>query len=388
MVTWLLKRFVPGYEQAQDQQVRMKVGTLGSVVGILINVLLAASKAAVGAIMGSVAVMADAANNLSDAAGSVMALITVRLAQKPVDRDHPYGHGRMEYIGALGVGVLILLMAVELFSSAVESILNPVAPQTSVWMAAVLVIGIAAKLWLWRFYSKLGRMVDSAALLATSKDALSDVMATSAVLISMLVSPYVSWPLDGLMGLVVAALVLRAGVGVCRDMLDSLLGGKPDQQLGRQIIDLLLRKEGILGAHDLMLHDYGPGRCVASVHAEVSADMSIVDAHEIVDEAERDIGEKLNIPICIHMDPIVTGDEETDRVKAQMVAYLKSVDAEYMLHDFRCVPGDQKISLVFDVVVPDGRDTRRLTELLQEHAAELDPHYACVIHYDLDYYHQ
>lgn len=252
----------------------------------------------------------------------------------------------------------------------------------------VLGLSIAAKLWLWRFYASLGQKIDSAALSATAKDAFSDAIATSAVLLCMLLAPLTTLPLDGIMGLLVALLVFKAGWGVCRDMLNSLLGGKPDPELGRQIIALLESREGILGTHDLMIHDYGPGRCVASVHAEVSADMNILAAHELIDLAEMEVSRELNIPLCIHMDPIVTGDEETDRVKAALAAHLQTLSPEYMLHDLRRVPGEKKINLVFDVVIPaDLRDPSGITRSLEECAAGLDPRYCCVIHYDIDYYH-
>ena len=387
MVNWLIRRIVPGGQEGLDAEKRTRAATAGTVVGMGTNVFLAAVKFLTGVLTGSVAITADAANNLSDAAGSVMALISVRLAQKPTDREHPYGHGRLEYIGSMGIGLLILLMAVELFRSSIESILNPALPAFSWWVLVILVLSVGVKLWQYRFYDRLGWTIDSTALRATSKDSLSDCLATSAVAVSMVVGHLASLPVDGWMGLVVALLVLKAGVGVCRDMLDSLLGGKPDQALGRQIIDLLMAYDGILGIHDLMLHDYGPGRCVASVHAEVPADIGIVQAHEIIDRAEQEISEKLNIPICIHMDPIVTGDPETDRARKELTACLKRINPELMLHDLRRVPGEKQINLIFDVVIPaDLHDTRLLTAQLEACAREMDPRCKCVIHYDIDYY--
>lgn len=389
MMEAVLERMIPGLQSdPRDQQVRMRAGTVGSAVGIVVNLLLTAGKAFAGVLMGSVAVTADAVNNLSDAAGSVMALVTMRLAQKPIDNDHPYGHGRMEYLGALGVGVIILVMAAELLHSSVAGILSPEPVQFSWWMLGILALSIAAKAWLWRFYSRLGRQIDSSALLATAKDAMSDAISTTAVLLCMIAARFTTLPLDGIMGLVVAVLVGKTGLDVCRDTVDNLLGGKPDPELGREIIALIEKREGILGTHDLMVHDYGPGRCVASIHAEVSAEMPIVEAHELVDLAEQEVGLALNIPLCIHMDPVVTGDDETNRAKAAMVECLHRLNSAYMLHDFRRVPGEKKINLIFDVVVPaELHDRSAVTAALQQCAEALDPRCSCVIHYDIDYYH-
>ena len=388
MTQWLIHRFIKDSDRTEDQAVRGRYGTLGSCVGIAVNLLLSAAKFLLGTLTGSVAVTADAANNLSDAGGSIVSLISVRMAQKPVDREHPFGHGRMEYIGALGVGVLILLMGVELLKSSVDSILHP-APLAFGWLPFGILLGsILLKLWLYFFYNKLGRTIDAATLLAAAKDSLSDVLATSAVALSMLAGHLWGWAVDGWMGLVVALLVLKAGYDVCRDTIDSLMGGKPDQALGRQIIDMLLRYDQILGVHDLMIHDYGPGRCIASVHAEVPAHGDILQLHEIIDRAEREIGQKLNIPICIHMDPVVTGDAETDHMRDAMAEALRTIDPELMLHDFRRVPGEAQVNLIFDVVVPAGyQNVKALREKIEAAAEAIDPRNRCVIQFDVDYYH-
>lgn len=387
MTDWLIKRFVRNYEQTTDQKVRGNYGMLGSVVGILVNVVLAVIKFVIGTVTASVAVTADAANNLSDAAGSVVSLLSMRLAQRPIDRDHPYGHGRMEYLGALGVGLLIVFMGFELLKSSVDSILHP-EPLSFAWIPfIILIISILMKGWLYFFYGSIAKKIDSATLEAASKDSISDVLATSAVAVSMLVGYFTGWKIDGWMGLIVAALVLKAGIGVIKDTTDSLLGGKPDPEIGENIERLMMQYDQILGTHDLMVHDYGPGRCVASIHAEVPADGNILDLHEIIDKAEQDISRELNIPICIHMDPIVTGDEETDRTKTALSEYLKTIDPELMLHDFRRVPGQNQINLLFDVVVQAGTtNTDELKDRISAYAKELDPRHHCVIHIDIDYY--
>ncbi|MGN0747077.1 MAG: cation diffusion facilitator family transporter [Aristaeellaceae bacterium] len=388
MIKWLIRRFIREPENTSDQRVRGQYGTLGSVVGISVNVLLSVVKFLVGTFTGSVAVTADAANNLSDAGGSIISLVTIRLAQKPVDREHPFGHGRMEYLGALGVGVLILIMGVELLLSSVDSILHPVRPIFGWVPLALMIFSILMKVWLYFFYTHVGKKIDAATLLAAAKDSLSDVLATSAVALSMVIGVFTAFPVDGVMGVIVAALVLKAGFGVCKDTIDSLMGGKPDKELGRRIIDMLMKYDKILGTHDLILHDYGPGRCVASVHAEVPADGNLLELHEMIDQAEREISTELNIPICIHMDPIVSGDPETDRVAAQLNDYLKGRNEGLMLHDLRRVPGAKQINLVFDVVVPAGyKNVKALEQDICAEARRIDPCHNCVIHFDVDYYH-
>ena len=375
-------------ESPADQAVRKRLGTLGSGVGVGVNALLAAGKMIIGTLTGSVAVTADAINNLSDAAGSIVSLVSMRLAQKPVDKEHPFGHGRMEYLGALAVGVMILVMGVETFSSGVKSILSP-APVAFGWVPFwLLVLSVLMKGGLFLFYKGVGTLIDFPSLIAAAKDSLSDMLATTAVVASMIASHGFGVPIDGWMGVAVSVLVLKAGFDVVRETVDSLMGGRTNPELGREIINRLLAYEHILGTHDLLIHDYGPGRCFASIHAEVPADGNILVLHEIIDRAEREIGEALNIPLCIHMDPVVTGDAETDAVMAHLVDFLAAKDGGFMLHDLRMVPGENRTNLVFDVVIPAGfTDTKQLTADICAAAKQLDSKYECVIHYDIDFYH-
>lgn len=383
----LLKRFLRPGETPEDQPVRQRLGSLGSAVGVAVNVLLAALKLLIGTLSGSVAVTADAANNLSDAAGSVVSLVTIRMAQKPIDREHPFGHGRVEYLGALGVGVLILVMGVELLKTSVESILHPSAPLFTWPLFSALGISIVLKLLLYRFFDALGWFIDASTLRAAAKDSLSDVMATSAVALSMLISRFSGWSVDGWMGALVALLVLRAGWQVCKDTFDRLLGGHPNQALGQQLIAMLESHEGILGTHDLILHDYGPGRCFASVHAEVPAQLSLLAAHEIADRAERDVLEALGVPLCMHVDPVIQDDEAANAAAAHLSAYLAR-HGELRLHDLRRIPCGDHIDLLFDVAIPaDFQETNLLQAQLDGAARELDPLYRCRVHFDIDYYH-
>ena len=374
-------------EAPTDQAVRKRLGTLGSSVGVGVNALLAAGKLLIGSLTGSVAVTADAINNLSDAAGSVVSLVSMRLAQKPVDKEHPFGHGRMEYLGALAVGVMILVMGVETFSSGVKSIISP-SEVSFGWLPFwLLVASVVMKGGLFLFYRAVGNLIDFPSLIAAAQDSMSDMLATTAVVISMIIAEAFGVPVDGWMGVAVSLLVLKAGFDVVRETVDSLMGGRKNPELGREIISRLMSYEHILGTHDLLIHDYGPGRCIASIHAEVPADGDILVLHEIIDRAEHEIGDELNIPICIHMDPIVTGDEKTDEANARLSAFLQAYEEGLMLHDLRMVPGENRTNLVFDVVTPAGyTGTEELRKKLCAAAKEIDSRYECVIHFEIDYY--
>lgn len=376
-------------EQPTDQPVRKRLGTLGSCVGVVANALLAGLKLLAGVLTGSLAVTADAVNNLSDAASSMVSLVSMRLAQKPVDQEHPFGHGRVEYLGALAVGVLILVMGVELLISSVRSIITPTDVAVNILTGVILILSVLVKGGLFLFFRALGRLIDFPSLVAAGKDSLSDMLATTAVLCSMVVTAIWGVPVDGYMGVLVALLVFKAGFDVVHEMADTLMGGKRNPEMGRAIIEHMMRSEEILGTHDLLIHDYGPGRCIASVHAEVPADGDLVTLHEVIDRVEREIAESLGIPICIHMDPVVTGDAATDAARDHLAAALTAMGEGYMLHDLRMVPGENRINLVFDVVIPPGcQETKKITAVLNEAAAALDPRYACVIHFDIDYYHE
>ena len=399
MITeYLLKKFVPELRSEKtgdasavavipDQEMRKKIGTLGSATGMVLNILLSVMKMLLGFLIGSVAITADGVNNLSDAGGSLVALISVRMAQKPQDEDHPFGHGRIEYLGALVVGVLIAFFGVELIKSGVESILAGKASAFSVLSFVLLVAGVIVKAWMSVFYRRLGKMTDNPTLLAAAKDSMGDAVSTSVITVATLVSHVTGWPLDGYAGVLVALLVLKAAWDVLSDTVNRLLGGKPDRELGQKIVQMLTDYPGILGVHDLVIHDYGPGRCMASVHAEVDSRSNLVEIHEVIDTAEREMGETLLLPICIHMDPVVSGDEKTEEAKEQMAAYLSSLQPPLHLHDFRRVPGDKNINLIFDVVLPaDVHKTDALLSGIQAHASTMDARYRCVVHFDRDYF--
>lgn len=383
----LTRRLLRPGETFQQQAVRKRLGTFGSCVGVGVNVLLSLTKLLIGLTTASLAVTADAANNLSDAAASFMSLVSVRIAQKPNDREHPFGHGRMEYIGALGVGLLILVMGIELLKSGISGIIHPQAIAFAWLPFLILLLSIALKGLLFFFYRDVGSSIANDTLTAAAHDSLSDVLATSAVALSMLLGRVTSLPVDGIMSVLVALLVLKSGFDVVHDQLDTLLGARTNSELGHQIIDLLMRYDGILGTHDLLIHDYGPGRCIASIHAEVPADSNLVAIHEVIDRAESEIGQALNISICIHIDPIVKGDPALDAVTERFNSLLNARHAGMHIHDLRMVPGENAINLVFDVALPmEEKDTRAITALLTQAALALDSRYRCVIHYELNLY--
>ncbi|MDD3214031.1 MAG: cation diffusion facilitator family transporter, partial [Eubacteriales bacterium] len=367
-------------------KVRAAYGTLGSVTGIIVNILLSATKFILGVVSGSLAITADAVNNLSDAAGSIMSLVSVRMAGKPDDAEHPFGHGRMEYIGALAVGVLILVAGVKLLRDGFDAVLNPETLAAGPLVLGLLLASILVKLWLFFYYRAIARAINNDTLAAASKDSLSDVAATGAVLVSVALQTLFGWRIDGYMSLLVALFVLKTGLSVCRETIDRLLGEKPNPELTREIKQKMLSYDGILGVHDLVVHDYGPGRCIASVHAEVSATGDIVAVHETIDKAERELKNDLGIVVCIHMDPTVTDDPRVNEVHKRMAEFLKEEDPRLSLHDFRMVPGQRQVNLVFDCLLPDDYQQRdQLKQKLAEYARQLDPRYEVIVQFDMDY---
>lgn len=386
MTSWLIRLFVKNPQDVTDRGVRAAYGTLGSVTGIIVNILLAALKFTVGTLSGSLASTADAVNNLSDSMGSLMSLITVRLAVKPNDKSHPFGHGRMEYIGALAVGVIILIAGIKLLIEGVKTIIEPAAMNVSVIVIILLAVSILAKLWLYGYYRTIARLTNNKTLFAAAKDSLSDMLATGAVVLGMLAQFLFGWRIDGATGILVSLFVLKTGFDVCKDTIDSLLGGKPDPHLIRDIKHIMLQHDEISGLHDLIIHDYGPGRCIASVHAEVSASGDIVAIHEAIDRVERELKDALRMEVCIHMDPTVTNDPKTNALRKQITAQLVSIDSRLSLHDFRMVPGEKQINLVFDCLLPnEDIDRNKLLASLRSFVKQLDPRYELVVQFDTDF---
>lgn len=352
MTDFLVRHFVRDYQQVQDPAVRERYGVLSGGVGIFLNLLLSLGKFFAGVVTGSIAVTADAFNNLSDAGSSVVTLVGFKLAGQKADDGHPFGHGRIEYLAGLLVSLLILMVGVELGKTSIEKILQPEEVAFSLLSVGILICSILVKLWMSLFNRKLGRRIHSAAMQATATDSLSDVVATFAVLAGTLIGHFAHVSIDGWIGVVVAVFILRAGWGAAKDTLNPLLGTAPDPELVKAIQQLVLSHEQVVGMHDLVIHDYGPGRRMCSFHAEVPEGNDIMEAHDAIDHIEREIQEKFGIETTAHMDPIATGDSEVTRLRDQMRDLVREIDPDMSIHDFRLTRGPRHTNLIFDVVVP------------------------------------
>ena len=382
MTELLLKRFVPGYPAGLDTPAgRTRAGNLAGAVGILCNALLCAFKFFAGMVTGSVAISADAVNNLSDASSSVITLLGFRIAARPADDEHPYGHGRTEYLSGLAVSVLILLIGAELVRSSIGKILHP-APIEAGWLpVAILAVSIGVKLWMAAFNRTVGRLIASSALEATAADSRNDVISTGAVLLATLLQMAFGWQLDGFIGLGVAAFILWSGWGLVQDSIAPLLGQAPDPALVHHIADVTLSYPGVLGIHDMIVHDYGPGRQFASLHVEMAASADVLESHDTIDQIERRFLEEDGLHVVIHYDPVVTGDAETAEARETLSAAAKALDPRLTIHDLRIVPGTTHTNVVFDLVVPRELDpkVKELKAALARAAAEHDPKWLCVI---------
>lgn len=384
----LCEKHIQNKYAASEQKVRDAWGTVGSVTGIVVNFLLAAVKFIAGMLSGSVAAVADAANNLSDAGGSFISLLAVRLSARRETENNPFGFGRMEYLGTLGVGLIILFMGFELFQSGIESILHPEAVVFSVLTLIMLIVSVLGKLWLYVVYRQIALPIQNTTLMAAAKDSLSDCISTLAVILSMLCSHFFGLKIDGIVGLLVSLLVLKAGWDVLSDTVSRLLGGKPDKELGDRIIQRVLQYDYVQGVHDFVMHDYGPGRCMASIHVEVPASGDLIAMHEVIDRMERDIDEELHIPLCVHMDPVKALSKEEMAIEKAIIDYLAAYNPPLKMHDFRVVPGQKRINLIFDIVTPPGfNNEEKLMDEITDFARSMDERYACVVHCDKDYYH-
>jgi len=351
MTELLLRSFVKDADNIENTQVRERYGMLSSGVGIFCNILLFAGKFLLGTLTNSIAISADAFNNLSDVGSSAVTYIGFKMASKPADADHPFGHGRIEYLSGLLVSFLILLVGFEVGKGALEKIIHPDPVEFSVVAIIGLLMSIAVKLWMGGFNRKLGRKIRSAAMEATAVDSISDAVSTAATMISVIAAAFTDLPVDGVIGLLVAVLILKAGWGAAQDTLSPLLGQKADPELVEALEEKLLSYDGILGIHDLIVHDYGPGRRFASVHAEVPANKDVMMSHDVIDTAERDVAKELNLELVIHMDPIETDDAATNIMRMLVAEKVREIDPDFTIHDFRMVCGGELTNLIFDICV-------------------------------------
>lgn len=385
MIQFLVRRFVKNHEDTENPDVRTAYGILSSVVGIFCNVLLFGVKMTIGTLMRSMAVMADAFNNLSDAASSVIGFVGVKMANKPADKDHPFGHGRMEYIAALIVSFLVIEVGITFFKSSIEKIRNPEELVFSWISFIILALSVGVKLWLSVFNRVLGRRIDSKVMLATAADSMGDVITTTATLVSIIVCRFSGINIDGVVGLIVSIVVIMSGISIARDTLEPLIGKGVDPKLCGEIKELVESYDGIVGTHDLIVHNYGPGRSMASIHAEVPRDVDIETSHEIIDRAEREVSKKLGLFLVIHMDPVEVHDARVLAIKEKLGRVLHALDDRLTFHDFRVVFGKEQINLIFDLVVPftyNEEEELKLSQQVMALMQEVDARYQCVITMD------
>ena len=388
MTEFLVRRFVKDCEAVEKMSVRTAYGVLSSVAGIFCNVILFVAKWIVGYFLHSISVMADAFNNLSDAGSSIIGLVGVKMASKPADKDHPFGHGRIEYIAALVVSFLVIEVGFTFLKEAVGKIREPQMLKFQFVSVVILIISVGVKLWLGMFNRKLGKRIDSKVMLATAADAMGDVITTSATIVSLIFFRVTGVNIDGFVGLGVALIVIWAGIGIAKDTLEPLIGKPVDPEEYDKITKFVEKYDGIVGSHDLIVHNYGPGRSMASIHAEVPNDVEIEVSHEIIDKIERDAAKTLGIFLVIHMDPVEMKDEHVLSVKKQVRRILDALDSEVSIHDFRMVDGTDQINLIFDMVVPFEYDDKRKNELrtsLMKLLKIADERYECVITVERSY---
>lgn len=387
MINLLAKRFIKNYKEYTRQEVREQYGTLCSILSIILNIILVLFKYTIGLIVHSVSIQADALNNLSDVGSNLATLFGFKLASKHPDNDHPYGHGRFEYISGLIISFLILLVGFNSLKESITKIIHPQAIAYSNIAAMILVASIIIKLWMGMFNKEVGNKIQSASLLAASKDSINDVFTTLATLISLLLSLVTDLPVDGIIGSFVSIVVLKAGIEVCKDTINPLLGLAPDHELIKEIEKFIMSYDKPLGIHDLMMHDYGPGRMFMTLHVEVDCDDDIMEIHEEIDRIEKDIQEHFHIFTTIHYDPVDVGNPIIQECKAQVLMVIKEINHEYSIHDFRMVPGKDNTNLIFDVLVPanDHIDHKDLKQMIQTRIKKLHPNYTCVIEIDHSY---
>lgn len=366
---------------------RLQYGSMCGIIGICCNVFLFAVKLVIGLLSGSISIMADALNNLSDAGSSIVTLVGFHMASKPADKEHPFGHGRMEYIAGLVVSFLMLLVGFELGKSSIEKIISPSAVSFNFWTLVVLLVSVGVKLWMCFFNRRMGKKIQSETLLATAKDSLNDALTTGAILLSVVVMFVTGWQIDGYIGLLVAIYILISGILSVKQTMDPILGQLPEKEMIEGIEELLLSYDEIIGVHDLMIHNYGPGKWIASVHAEVHASSNILHAHDSIDMAEREVAKRYPVLLTIHMDPVETDNERVEALKTMAKEIASAIHPEITIHDFRIVDGPTHTNLIFDMVNPmeSGMSAGELRQAFEQRLANISEKYFAVITVDQSY---
>lgn len=351
-MNFLVRRFIKNYQDTKDANVRTNVGKLSGIVGIFSNLFLFVIKFVIGTIVHSVSIQADGVNNLTDAGSNIISILSFHLANKPADKDHPFGHERTETIASLFVGILILVLGFETAKESISKVIHPGSIDFRIASVIILLISIIVKFWMYAYNKKLSKTYDSSLLEATALDSISDVCGTTAVLVSTLLSPVLHFNLDGYMGIVVSGIILYGAYGLLRDMINSLIGEAPDPELVHNIVDRIMAHPAILGVHDMMLHNYGPNKIFASAHVEVDSSKDIFETHDHIDNIEREVKENMNIDLVLHMDPVKVNDPETELYRTKVVEAIHQIDPKWGFHDFRIVSGPTHVNLVFDLVIP------------------------------------
>ena len=380
LTSFLIKKFVNTSNDIQNPDNRQKFGVLSGIVGIICNLFLSLGKFLAGMMTGSIAISADAFNNLSDAISSIVTLVCFRTSNSPADREHPFGHGRIEYISALIVSIAIIFMGVEFVKSSVEKIFDPDPVTTGILPVAILIVSLMIKLWMGAFNTKIGNMIGSAALKATAFDSISDSIITVAILLGMVITHFTGLYVDPYSGIIVAIFVIITGLKVIKEAINPLLGQAPDPELVKSINRLMMKSPNILGIHELIIHNYGPGKLVISMHAEVPANKSIMELHDSIEEAENNLKRKFNCQATIHMDPIVTDDKKVTEMKEKLSALVKLIHDSAQVYDLRIVAGNPK-TLIFHVSIPYDfkKSDRELKKSIIKSIRTIDPHYRCII---------
>lgn len=366
---FLVRRFIKNYQDTKDANVRTSIGKLSGIVGIFSNLFLFVIKFVIGTIVHSVSIQADGVNNLTDAGSNIISILSFHLANKPADKDHPFGHERTETIASLFVGILILVLGFETAKESISKVIHPGSIDFRIASVIILLISIIVKFWMYAYNKKLSKTYDSSLLEATALDSISDVCGTTAVLVSTLLSPVLHFNLDGYMGIVVSGIILYGAYGLLRDMINSLIGEAPDPELVHNIVDMIMAHPAILGVHDMMLHNYGPNKIFASAHVEVDSSKDIFETHDHIDNIEREVKENMNIDLVLHMDPVKVSDLETELYRAKVVEAIHQIDPKWGFHDFRIVSGPTHVNLVFDLVIPfeEKYTQEEIEEMLLKH---------------------
>lgn len=388
MIKLIIKKTIKNYTDTQNKKVRESYGVLAGVLGIICNFILFCVKLVIGTLMNSIAITSDAMNNLSDMGSSVISIVSSKMSNQKPDKDHPFGHGRIEYVGSLIVSFIIILVGFELLRTSIDKIINPEIVSFNISLVIILALSVLIKFWMFSYNKYIAKTINSSLMDATAHDSLNDSISTGAVILSLFVGQFTALPIDAIMGLLVSAFIMVSGIKLAKEVIDVILGTPPSLETVKKISDIVLSGEGIVGIHDLIVHEYGPGRVFASVHAEVPDDVNIVKVHEVIDALEQRVQKELNFVLVIHMDPISVNDEKTQRIRKIITEITSEISEELSIHDFRMTDGENNINLIFDLVVPietSTEDRKKYVETISGKLKEIDSRYSTVIQIDNAY---